>query len=263
MNKDKISKIPALLLSIYLAAICMACEMKSLQNDVNLNMTPVELVDRMNAETYAPADVEEQEADNGGDTENPREIQDYGENAVLWPSGDIAAPKPQPEEPATLHLVESPSAEEPADELFPYVQFPFAFTAEDIYGNTVTEAALGEKQLFLIHHWATWCGVCVGGLPVLSKVAESYGDRVGFIGLVDDYQTNLSKAKRIAESSGVPSSFIMLDAQDKELSAILVLVQSGYFPTSVIIDGSGEMFEPKLIGSYGERYALLLDILLE
>ena len=41
-------------------------------------------------------------------------------------------------------------------EKFPPLPFPIEFTAEDLYGNTVTAASFGEKQLYYIYFWGTW-----------------------------------------------------------------------------------------------------------
>ncbi|MCL2054919.1 MAG: TlpA family protein disulfide reductase [Oscillospiraceae bacterium] len=140
--------------------------------------------------------------------------------------------------------------------------FPFAFTAENVFGNTVTEETLGERELFFVHYWATWCAPCVQEMPDLAKIAEEYSDRVGFIGLVSDFGSNSSGAKNIAETSGVPQSFIMVDAENEALSPLLSMVQSGYVPTTVIIDGNGKMLTAPLIGAYGELYGTVLDTIL-
>jgi len=138
--------------------------------------------------------------------------------------------------------------------------FPYEFTAVDMYGNTVTEATLGEKEVYFVYYWATWCGACVRGLPALAKIAEDYGDRVGFIGLLDDYKSNLSGARKAVENAGIPDSFIMVNARLPEVSDIYELVQSGYLPTSVIISVDDII---GLVGSYGEEFADYLDSFLD
>ena len=138
---------------------------------------------------------------------------------------------------------------------------PFSFTAEDLYGNTVTEETIGEKQLFFIHFWATWCPPCVGEMPELAAIAEEFSDRVGFIGLLEDYDSNLEGAINITESSGVPESFVMVDARLPELSDLLMLVQSGSVPTSIIVAADGRMSE-QIIGAYGSAYADILNNIL-
>ena len=141
--------------------------------------------------------------------------------------------------------------------------FPFAFTAEDFYGNAVTEASLGEKELFFVHYWGTWCPPCVAEMPELAGVAKEYGERVGFIGLLDDYGSNVSGAINIMDSAGIPQSFIMVDAENKDLQELLSMVKSGYVPTTIIIDKDGNMLGGQLIGVYGEQYGTTLEQLLD
>lgn len=140
--------------------------------------------------------------------------------------------------------------------------FPLKFTASDIYGNTVTEDDLGEKQLFFVHYWATWCGPCVREMPDLAETVSVYGDRVGFIALLDDYNSNMSGAVRMVEEAGVPSEFIMVDAGTPDLRDLLAALQTGYVPTTVILEPSGGIYDPPIIGALGPRYAELLDLLL-
>jgi len=144
----------------------------------------------------------------------------------------------------------------------PWGYFPFSFSVHDLYGNTVTEESMGEKQLFFVHLWATWCPPCIAEMPDLAIVAWEYGDRVGFIGLLDDFGNNPDGAINILESSNKPDFFITVDANDAQFSELLALVHTGYVPTTVIFTSDGDMFEP-LIGAYFEAYAVILDAILE
>lgn len=257
MVKNRILKAPAILLAICLASFLVSCGGNSSEKDDASNPAPVES-STADAQIQTPLNRKTEEPEDAGIDDNASEAPD-DDVALPGPIGDIAASIAS----GAASSEESQQDEESPIVDFPYAPFPYPFSTKDIYGNAVTEADLGEKRLFFIHHWATWCSSCVGGMPDLARVAETYEDQVGFIGLIDDYQRGLSSAKRIAKDSGVPSSFIMFDAGDNGLRTILNLVESGYLPTSVVMDSSGEVFEPKLIGSYGGRYAQLLDILLE
>ena len=139
--------------------------------------------------------------------------------------------------------------------------FPFNFTAQDLNGNLVTEESMGEKQLFFVHLWATWCPPCVVEMPDLADVVREYSDRVGFLGLLDDFSSNPEGAINIIEASDMPDSFINVDARNPELSGLLSMVQTGYVPTTVIFISNGEMFEP-LIGAYGAGYGAILEAIL-
>ncbi|MCL2019418.1 MAG: TlpA family protein disulfide reductase [Oscillospiraceae bacterium] len=137
----------------------------------------------------------------------------------------------------------------------------FAFTATDIYGNEVSEEALGEKQAFFIHYWGTWCPPCVNEMGDLAEVAVNYADRVGFIGLVDDYESNLQGAVDIIEASGVPDSFLMINANEPSAAAMLDAVKTGYVPTTVIVTADGRISDA-IIGANGKGYADILDRIL-
>ena len=139
--------------------------------------------------------------------------------------------------------------------------FPYKFSTQDLYGNTVTEVSLGEKELFFVHYWATWCGPCINEMPDLGKIAEKYGDRVGFIALLDDYSTAKAAAIRITEASGV--SFTMVDARHSDFQTLLKMVQSGYVPTTILIDSDGKIVGDQIIGAYGSGYGRFIDDALE
>ena len=140
--------------------------------------------------------------------------------------------------------------------------FPFSFTAEDLYGNSVTEQSMGERQLFFLHLWATWCPPCIVEMPDIAEIAKEYGDRVGFLGLLDDFSSNPDGAKSILESAGMPEFFFNIDARLPELQELVALVNTGSVPTTIIITADGNMTEP-LVGAYGSAYSIILDHLLD
>jgi thiol-disulfide isomerase/thioredoxin len=135
--------------------------------------------------------------------------------------------------------------------------FPYAFSAGDIYGRPVTEKSLGEKELFFVHYWATWCPPCIKEIPDLAAIAKRYGDRVGFIVLLDDYQDNKAAAIRLAENAGIP--FIMVNAKHSNFRTLLQMVQSGYVPTTILIGRDGKVIGEQIVGAYGLGYANFID----
>jgi len=182
-------------------------------------------------------------------------------------SQEVTSPGPaiEPEESQEGTPTETPPVDTVPDDAdageLGWGAFPFSFTTQDLYGNIVTEETLGKKQLFFVHIWGTWCGPCVNEMPDLAAIAIEYGDRVGFIGLLDDFSSNPDGAKSIKESAGVPDSFITVDAWLAEVSALLELVRPEGYPTTVIIAPDGRQTE-KIIGAYGAAYADIIEMIL-
>jgi len=139
--------------------------------------------------------------------------------------------------------------------------FPVKFSAVDIYGKTVTEKDLGEKEVLLIHYWATWCPDCVNGMPAFAELIEKYGDKIGFISLLHDYETGKEAAIELLEANN--TSFIVVDANHSELEKLKELVYSGYVPTSVFIDKEGKSLSEKIIEGEKSEYLEIIDTILK
>jgi hypothetical protein len=95
----------------------------------------------------------------------------------------------------------------------------------------------------------------------LAELASRYGDRVGFIGLTYDFDSNPDGARNIVTVNGVPDYFLMLDANDASLAPLMNAVDSGSFPTTVLLSKDG--FSDMIVGKKGAAYAREIDKLLE
>jgi len=186
----------------------------------------------------------------------------------------IATPEPTPE-PVTVATPE-PAPEltpgptpEPEPEPDPIVSvhtrglFPYAFSAEDIFGNTVTEQTMGEKELFFVYRWATWCGACVAGFPGIARMIEQYEDRAGFIMLLLDMD-NASGAISLLENYGIPntSAVVSVDGRDTFDTGLpfMVTLETGFIPEAVVMDAQGNVL--RHISGGGQDYATILGILI-
>jgi len=137
--------------------------------------------------------------------------------------------------------------------------FPLAFQARDQYGNDVNERFWGEKEYFFIYHTATWSSRCVEEMPIIAEVAREFGDRVGFLALLDDYSTNVRDSIRITENAQIPAEFIFVDARLPSMQGILALVQMGFVPVGVIIGRDGRIVvEPFTTAQARSRLTALL-----
>lgn len=71
-------------------------------------------------------------------------------------------------------------------------RFPFAFS--NYKGDTLTFEQLDGKVVF-INIWAIWCGPCIGEMPGLKKLYDSYKDDPKLIFLFVDADENLAGAE--------------------------------------------------------------------
>jgi len=191
-------------------------------------------------------------------SEDPPEHDDNGaDSEIISPTVSVPGPDDEPDnEPDTSGANNAQAGS------LAWGEFPFSFTVEDIFGNTFSEETLGEKQLFFVHLWATWCPPCIVELPDMAIVSKEFSDRVGFIGLLDDFDSNPDGAFSLIDSADKPDSFITLDARLPEVAELLSLLQTGYVPTTVIFTADGIMFEP-IIGARGLVYGDILESILE
>ena len=135
--------------------------------------------------------------------------------------------------------------------------FPFPFTAEDLRGNLVTEASLGEKDLFFVYYWTTWCPACVNGMPGLSELADEFGDRIGFLSLLGDFGTARDIAIDITDGANAP--FITVDAGHPDFADLVQLVQARFLPTSIIIDVYGNIIGEHIVGSSADAFRAAIE----
>ena len=137
--------------------------------------------------------------------------------------------------------------------------FPFAFTAQDIYGNTVTEADLSGKEIWFVHYWGTWCIPCIDELPDLGQLASHYEASVGFLALLDDFEKQ-EYAQGLYDMNAIPANFISVDVKttfDAEHPIMKGLnIQDA--PTTIIIDADGNILEHIPLAK-GSGYGELLD----
>jgi len=133
--------------------------------------------------------------------------------------------------------------------------FPFTFSTEDLRGNTVSDASLGEKDLFFVYFWTTWCPACINSMPSLMDLADEFGDDIGFITLLGDFDIARDTALRITEDA----PFYTVNAYDDDLQPLMQLVQSGFLPTSVIIDANGNVIGEQIVGGGAARLRTAIE----
>lgn len=101
-------------------------------------------------------------------------------------------------------------------------------------GGTMDLGALqAEKKVVVLDFWATWCGPCHVGLPIVSEVAEAYADR-GVVFYAVNRREAPDRIRGFLESKGHDYA-VALDDQDEAARAYEV----NAIPRTVIIDREG------------------------
>lgn len=130
------------------------------------------------------------------------------------------------------------------------------FTTTDLDGNTWTQADLEGNTLTMINFWEYWCGPCVNELPELQELSEDYADQ-GFmiLGVFSD-DSNLDKVASTVETAGV--TYPILNYSDD-----FDQYQTGYVPTTIFVNASGEVVGETEIGSHTyEEWSAIVEGLL-
>jgi len=165
---------------------------------------------------------------------------------------------------ATLMLVSlsacehSPQVPRPTDADFDEFAFPYEFEATDLFGNAVTQESLGEKRAFFVYHWATWCSPCVGSMPTLAELTSEYGEDVGFLALLSDFENNSANAVNIVQSANLPDNFIVISANAPSVQELLNDIKTGFVPTSAIITANND-YPESITGKIGSEHRKILN----
>ncbi len=77
---------------------------------------------------------------------------------------------------------------------------PLSFNTTTLYGKSINSSIIKKYDLVMMNYWAEWCGPCVGELPALQKISETYKN-VLVLGVYVD--SNVNGAISTAENVGV------------------------------------------------------------
>ena len=125
--------------------------------------------------------------------------------------------------------------------------FPFEFEAEDLFGNVVTHESYGERELFLLYLWTTWCGACIAAMPGMAELAAEFYDRMGFVSLLGDFESGKEAAIRLTENANAP--FFTVDVMLDDFAPLIPFIASPFVPTSALIDAQGNQIGDMIVGS--------------
>ena len=132
----------------------------------------------------------------------------------------------------------------------------FTFETTDRTGNVYDESVFAGHKVTILNFWEPWCGPCVREMPYLEKLYASYsGSGLNVIGVYSTQRME-EDVDSVLESAGV--SFPIL-----HYTAVFDAFQTGYVPTTILVDGSGHIVGETVIGSqsYEEWEALIREYL--
>ena len=159
-------------------------------------------------------------------------------------------PAPVDEQPAPVDEQPAPADEQPAPESTE-MALHFSTTAFD--GSSVDESILAEASVTMVNFFEPWCPPCIAELPELQKLYENYADK-GFK-LVGVYSTEEGTAAVLADAGIGYPVLRYTEAFD--------VFQTGYVPTTVFLDASGNQLGEAVIGarSYEEWEEIVKGLL--
>ena len=130
------------------------------------------------------------------------------------------------------------------------------FQTVDRMGNAADESLLAGHSLVILNFWEPWCGPCVGEMPELEKLYEAYKDKGLLILGVYSAEDMEESVDAILEKAGT-SYPILRGCKDFDVFA------TGYVPTTVFVDGAGNILSELLVGSrdYAGWEELVLNVL--
>lgn len=157
-------------------------------------------------------------------------------------------------EAATVAVTEAAS-EAPAESA-PVQTAPasaFTFSTVDADGEAVDESIFAGHSLIMVNLWEPWCGPCVGEMPDLQKLYETYADR-GLL-ILGVYATE-EGVPQVLKATGIRYPAI-------RYTDAFAGFTTPYVPTTVFLDESGNLISGPHIGANSlDGWAAIIEELL-
>ena len=118
------------------------------------------------------------------------------------------------------------------------------FTAQDMDGNTVTEAIFADYDVTMINIWATWCGYCIEEMPGFPALKDKLPENANLITICEDASYEPELTAEILESVG--ANFTTIQANEEIYKNILSNIYG--FPTTLFVDENGEVIGQPIVG---------------
>lgn len=118
------------------------------------------------------------------------------------------------------------------------------FKISDLDGNEITENVFVGHKVTMINFWEPWCGPCVGELPELEKLYETYKDQGFQIIGVFSSSDQLDEVKQVITDAGITYPIANYDSAFDRF-------QTGYVPTTIFVDENGKLYP--VSNGYGDN----------
>lgn len=132
------------------------------------------------------------------------------------------------------------------------------FTTTDIEGNLFQNEDIKNAKLVMVNFWEPWCGPCVGEMPDLEALYETYQEEGLLILGVFSSTDKMDESKELLAEMGITYPILLC-------SDALAEYATKYVPTTFFTDGEGHILtnEP-LIGAYSyEEWETMITEYLE
>lgn len=120
-----------------------------------------------------------------------------------------------------------------------------SFTANTLDGGTFSQDDLADNNLTVMYVWSTTCGYCVDEMPELAEFAASLPENVTLITYCADGSIFQDTAEKILKESGL--DVVTVTDGDGDFEALNMELM--YTPTTLILNGGGELMTDALIGA--------------
>ena len=116
------------------------------------------------------------------------------------------------------------------------------FSTTDRDGQPVDESILAGHKVVLLNFWEPWYPPCVAGMPDLEKLYEKYREQGLLVIGVYTSTDQEAQVEQILRDSGTSYPILRYSPDFESF-------QTGYVPTTVFLDGSGQALSELLVGS--------------
>lgn len=127
----------------------------------------------------------------------------------------------------------------------------FTFSVQDLNGKDWTEQSFAEHKLTMVNFWAYWCGPCIREMPDLQRLYEDV-EGLSILGVIVD-DSDMDATREAVADAGVGYPVLYYDSAFEAY-------QTGYIPTTIFVDGSGQVLGEAYVGSRSyEEWKEIID----